>query len=82
MLAHFGDQLGRAVPLAVRAEIGYLKLATGDVTATAVLRTDPAAVVASLDAGERPTFEIGVEIARADGAVAATMTVFWTLRPM
>src|SRR6478609_11145491 len=37
VLAAFGDQLARAVPLAVSAEIGYKKLAMGEVTATAVL---------------------------------------------
>lgn len=37
VMAAFSDQLGRAVPLAVRAEIGYKKLAMGPVTATAEL---------------------------------------------
>jgi acyl-coenzyme A thioesterase PaaI-like protein len=35
LMATLSDQLGRAVPLAVRAEIGYQKLALGEVTATA-----------------------------------------------
>jgi acyl-coenzyme A thioesterase PaaI-like protein len=81
VLATFGDQLGRAVPLAVRADIRYAKLAMGDARATAVLHDDPAAVVAALDAGERPEFAVDVEISRPDGAVTATMTVVWTLRP-
>ena len=59
----------------------YQKLARGDVTATARLGAEPADVVATLDAGERPEFPVHVEIARADGAVTATMTVLWTLRP-
>src|SRR6478609_1238985 len=37
VLAAFADQLSRAVPLAVRAEISYKKLAMGPVTATAEL---------------------------------------------
>ena len=37
VLAAFGDQMTRAVPLAVKAEIGYKKLAMGAVTATATL---------------------------------------------
>lgn len=37
VLAAFGDQLSRAVPLAVGAEIAYRKLAMGEVTATATL---------------------------------------------
>jgi acyl-coenzyme A thioesterase PaaI-like protein len=80
VLGTFGEQLTRATPLAVRADISYAKLARGDVTATAALRDDPAKVVAALDRGERPEFEVGVEIARGDGAVTATMTVVWTLR--
>ncbi|HWB34639.1 MAG TPA: DUF4442 domain-containing protein [Rugosimonospora sp.] len=81
LLATFGDQLDRAVPLAVRAQVGYQKLALGEVTATARLGRPRADVVAELDAGGRPEFPVEVEIHRADGAVTATMTVVWTLRP-
>ena len=81
VLAAFGDQLSRAMPLAVRADIDYRKPAKGDVTATATLAEPAAAVVAALDRGERPEFTVAVEIARADGAVTAVMNVTWTLRP-
>ncbi|MEY9968036.1 acyl-coenzyme A thioesterase PaaI-like protein [Streptacidiphilus sp. MAP12-16] len=81
VLAAFGDQLNRAVPLAVRAEIGYRKLAMGPVTATATLGRPLAEVVAALDAGERPEFPVAIEITREDGAVTGEMTVVWTLRP-
>ncbi|MEV1067633.1 DUF4442 domain-containing protein [Streptomyces sp. NPDC050263] len=81
VLAAFGDQLSRAVPLAVRAEIAYRKLAMGAVTATATLGRPAAEVVAQLDAGERPEFPVVVEVRRADGAVTGEMTVTWTLRP-
>ncbi|MFF5129465.1 DUF4442 domain-containing protein [Streptomyces syringium] len=81
VLAAFGDQLSRAVPLAVRAEIGYKKLAKGEVTATAELGRPAADVVAELDAGERPEFPVNIAITRADGAVTGEMTVVWTLRP-
>jgi uncharacterized protein (TIGR00369 family) len=81
VLAAFGDQLHRAVPLAVRAEIGYKKLAMGAVTATAELGRPKAEVVAELDAGERPEFPVEVKIAREDGAVSGEMTIIWTLRP-
>ncbi|MEU2510718.1 DUF4442 domain-containing protein [Streptomyces syringium] len=81
VLAAFGDQLSRAVPLAVRAEIGYKKLAMGEVTATAELGRPAAEVVAELDAGERPEFPVNVAITRADGSVTGEMTVVWTLRP-
>ncbi|MYZ36804.1 MULTISPECIES: DUF4442 domain-containing protein [unclassified Streptomyces] len=81
VLAAFGDQLDRAVPLAVKAEIGYKKLAMGIVTATAVLGRPVADVVAELDAGERPEFPVTVSLTREDGAVTGEMTVVWTLRP-
>ncbi|SFD09194.1 DUF4442 domain-containing protein [Streptomyces aidingensis] len=81
VLAAFGDQLSRALPLAVRAEIGYTKLAMGEVTATAELGRPAAEVVAALDAGERPEFPVLVAIRRPDGAVTAEMTIVWTLRP-
>ncbi|MFJ9903528.1 DUF4442 domain-containing protein [Streptomyces sp. NPDC101152] len=81
VLAAFGEQLARAVPLAVSAEIAYRKLAMGTVTATATLGRPAADVVAELDAGERPEFPVSIEIRRADGAVTGEMTVVWTLRP-
>ncbi|MET9396527.1 DUF4442 domain-containing protein [Kitasatospora sp. NPDC002965] len=81
VLSAFGDQLSRAVPLAVSAEISYRKLAMGVVTATAVLGRPVTEIVAELDKGERPEFPVTVEITRADGAVTGVMTVIWTLRP-
>jgi acyl-coenzyme A thioesterase PaaI-like protein len=81
VLAAFGDQLSRAVPLAVSAEIAYRKLARGPVVATATLGRPAAEVVAELDAGRRPEFPVSVSIRREDGAVTGEMTVVWTLRP-
>lgn len=81
VIAAFGEQMSRAVPLAVRAEIDYKKLAMGDVTATATLGRPVADVVAELDAGERPEFPVHIAIRRADEAVTGEMTVVWTLRP-
>ncbi|GAA1930133.1 DUF4442 domain-containing protein [Streptantibioticus ferralitis] len=81
VLAAFGDQLSRAVPLAVRAEIGYKKLAKGTVTATATLGRPIADVIAELDAGGRPEFPVSITIQREDEAVTGEMTVVWTLRP-
>ncbi|MFD4630589.1 DUF4442 domain-containing protein [Streptomyces sp. NPDC058284] len=81
VLAAFGAELQRAVPLAVSAEIAYKKLAMGPVTATATLGRPAADVIAELDAGERPEFPVAVEIRREDGAVTGEMTVVWTLRP-
>ncbi|WP_103503270.1 MULTISPECIES: DUF4442 domain-containing protein [Streptomyces] len=81
VLAAFADLLDRAVPLAVRAEIAYQKLAMGPVTATAVLGRPAAEVIAELDSGSRPEFDVQVAIRREDGAVTGEMTIVWTLRP-
>ena len=81
VLAAFGDQLSRAVPLPVRADIAFRKVARGAVTAVATLGRLAAEVVAELDAGRRPEFPITIDITREDGAVTGEMTVLWTLRP-
>lgn len=81
VMAAFGDQLLRAVPLAVRAEITYGKVAMGPVTATAELGRPRADVVAELDAGARPEFPVRVTLSRQDEEVTGEMSVIWTLRP-
>ena len=81
VMAAFGDQLSRAVPLTVRADIAYRKLAIGSVRATARLSRPATAVIAELDAGIRPEFAVHVEITTLDGTPTAQMTVVWTLRP-
>ncbi|QDQ10262.1 DUF4442 domain-containing protein [Streptomyces spectabilis] len=81
VLAAFGAQLSRAVPLAVSADIAYKKLAMGPVKATATLGRPVADVIAELDAGQRPEFPVAIAITREDGAVTGEMTVTWTLRP-
>lgn len=80
VLAAFGDQLSRAVPLVVKAEIGYKKLAMGVITATATVGRPVAEVVAELDEGGRPEFPVTVVLHREDGGVTGEMTVVWTLR--
>lgn len=81
VIATFGDQLDRAVPLPTTAEIHFLKLAVGDLTAEATLGRPREEVVAELDAGERPEFPIEVELRTDDGTVTGRMSVTWTLRP-
>jgi uncharacterized protein (TIGR00369 family) len=85
VLRHFGEQLERVTPLAVEATIRYLSLSKGTVTATATTSADPSAVLAELEAGTRPEFD--VEVVLHSDAVeeplepTAAMTVRWTLRP-
>jgi acyl-coenzyme A thioesterase PaaI-like protein len=80
VLAAFGSALDRAVPLAVRASIGYSKLALGTVTAHATLARPATEVLAELDAGTRPEFDVLVQLTNAEGVQTAEMTVTWTLR--
>jgi hypothetical protein len=68
------------VPLAVRADIAYKRLAMGAVRATARLGRPAAEVAAELEAGTRPEFPVLVELATEDGEATAEMTVIWTLR--
>ncbi|ETK31977.1 DUF4442 domain-containing protein [Microbispora sp. ATCC PTA-5024] len=81
MLSALGDQLSRAVPLATEARIRYVKLARGEVTAEAVLRGERAAIVAELDDGRRPEFEVEVAVRDSAGVVVSEVVVSWTLRP-
>ncbi|GAA3730075.1 uncharacterized protein (TIGR00369 family) [Spinactinospora alkalitolerans] len=80
VLASFGDQLDRAVPLVLRAEIHYRRLAMGPVLAEARLGRAKEEVVAELDAGTRPELPVEIELRTEDGTVTGTMTVVWTLR--
>jgi acyl-coenzyme A thioesterase PaaI-like protein len=82
VMAAFGTTLDRAVPLAVRADIAYRKLAMGEVRATARLDRAVDEVLAELDSGVRPEFPVRVEVATVDGTITAEMTVVWTLRPL
>jgi acyl-coenzyme A thioesterase PaaI-like protein len=81
VMAAFGDQLARATPLVVNVDMAFRKLALGDVRATARLTHPIADVVADLDAGRRPEFEVSVQLTTLDGTVTGEMTVLWTLRP-
>ncbi|MEC3992290.1 DUF4442 domain-containing protein [Actinacidiphila sp. DG2A-62] len=77
----FGDQMARAVPLPVRCEVAWTKLARGPLTAVAELGRPIADVVAELDRGLRPEFPVEVSVRREDGAETSHMTIVWTLRP-
>lgn len=80
-LAAFAAAGDRAVPLVVRSEIRYLKLARGDLRAEAVLTRPAGEVLAELDAGTRPEFTVDVTITDANGVQTGAMTIVWTLKP-
>ena len=78
---NFGDILDKATPLAVTETIRYLKLAMGEVTATATMGTPLEQILTELDEGKRPEFDINVSIATADGTETGQMAITWTLKP-
>ena len=86
MLTRYGAWLDRFVPLAVGAQIRWIKLARSAVTALATADGADAAVdhvEAELAAGRRPEWESLVVFRReSDAEVCAQMTVVLTLAPL
>ena len=76
----FAEHLGTLTPLAERAEIAYLKIARGDITATAGLRTPVDEILAAVEADGKARFEVGVSLTDPHGVEVATMTVHWYVR--
>lgn len=80
VLAEFGDRFDEYVPLAVTATIRYLKVAMGPLTAEATMDTTPAEVMAQLESGVRPEFNVVVAIRDEAGTQTGEMTIVWTLK--
>ena len=76
----FGERLGEVTPLAKSADIRYLKLARGAISATATLGEEPEALFERLDADGRIEFPVDVEMTDAEGTKVAEMTVHWHVR--
>jgi acyl-coenzyme A thioesterase PaaI-like protein len=81
VMSAFAAHLGKATPLAVRAEIAYKKVAMGVVRAEAVLGRSADDVLAELESGTRPEFPVTVTITDAEGVTTCEMIVVWTLKP-
>ena len=80
MLLRVGHLLDRAKPLAVRAEIGWSKLARCAVIAETVTDIDAAWIERELQAGGRPEWTTTVRFEREDdGAACGEMSVMLTL---
>ncbi|MCH9816383.1 MAG: DUF4442 domain-containing protein [Actinomycetia bacterium] len=82
VIGGFGEKLAEVVPLAASAEIQYLKIAQGPVTATATMSDSVANILTELDDGKRPEFDVNIKIADAQGTQTGAMTVRWTLKPL
>jgi uncharacterized protein (TIGR00369 family) len=76
----FAVRMGQVTPLARRAEIDFVKVASGPITATAKLGVDAAEGLATLDAEGKVEFPCEVELSDGDGNRVATATVEWHVR--
>ena len=76
----FAVRMGEVTPLARSAEIEYLKIANGPITASAKLGVDAAEALAILDADGKVEFPCEVELTDESGNVVATATVSWHVR--
>ena len=82
VIGSFEDLLAAVTPVAASATITYLRLATGAVTAEAVLGRPAAEVRAELArTGETVQFPVQVTLRTDDGRTNAEMTISWALRP-
>ena len=76
----FAERMGEITPLARTAEISYLKLARGAITATGTLGEGKDALLARLDRDGKVEFPVEVELSDAEGNTVASMTVNWHVR--
>ena len=76
----FAERMGEITPLARSAEISYLKLASGPITATGTLRAKKAELLERLDAEGKVEFPVEVELTDAERQQVAEMTVRWHVR--
>lgn len=76
----FAVRMGDITPLARSAEIDYLKVANGAITASAKLGVDAADALATLDSVGKVEFPCVVEMTDGDGNLVATATVRWHVR--
>jgi acyl-coenzyme A thioesterase PaaI-like protein len=82
MAGAFASQLLTIRPVAGRAEVQYLRIAKGDINATARL-ADPADTVRSrLDADGKTAFDVDVVLNDEAGEVVATMKIAWHVKKM
>src|SRR5688500_15045865 len=76
----FAERMGEITPLARTAEISYLKLAKGTITATGTLGEAKDSLLERLDADGKVEFPVKVEMTDDNGNTVASMTVSWHVR--
>jgi acyl-coenzyme A thioesterase PaaI-like protein len=76
----FAEHLGGITPLARTAEISYLKLARGPITATGELQGAKDELLSRLQSDGKVEFPVKVGLTDAQGATVAEMTVHWHVK--
>jgi acyl-coenzyme A thioesterase PaaI-like protein len=76
----FAEHMGNITPLARSAEISYLKLAKGPITATGTLQGTREELLSALEGDGKVEFPVRVDLADANGNTVAEMTVNWHVR--
>lgn len=76
----FAERLAELTPLARSAQISYLKIAKGVITATATLDVESANIEASLAADGKVAFPVSVSLTNDQSETVATVTVEWHVR--
>jgi acyl-coenzyme A thioesterase PaaI-like protein len=76
----FAEHVGSITPLARSADISYLKLAKGPITATGTLEGTKEDLLSAMEAEGKVEFPVKVDLADAAGNTVAEMTVHWHVR--
>ncbi|MCQ8186587.1 DUF4442 domain-containing protein [Parvularcula maris] len=76
----FADRIMELQPVAAKAEIAYLKLAKGTITAKGLVGEDIAGLKKRLDEEGRIKFPVTVSLTDASGNEVATMRVEWNVK--
>jgi acyl-coenzyme A thioesterase PaaI-like protein len=81
MAGAFAADLLSLRPVAAEAQIGYLKVAKGDLVAEARIEGEAEALNAALKADGKVSFPVHVAITDETGAEVTRMTVAWHVSP-
>ena len=76
------DRLMAVRPVAAKAEIQYLAIAKGTLTATGVTTKSASDIKNSLDETGKTQFDVVVDITDETGKTVATMTVVWHVKSL
>ena len=76
----FAEHLAGVTPLARSADIAYLKLAKGPITATGTLGATKEDLLSTLNADGKVEFPVDVALTDAEGRTVAEMHVQWHVR--